>query len=113
MRRETVRRRLYVSAVLLPLRRSDVESQETGYAASCGPGTEELANESAAEARSGVLGGNNQDEQECRGSSRRGSGPRDSATRIEPAWERRSHRRRGSPDRWLDRRTGPERLPRV
>jgi hypothetical protein len=50
-----------------------------------------FANESAAKARSAVLGGNNQDEQR-----RDGSGGSDSATRIEPACERRNLRQRGS-----------------
>jgi cytoskeletal protein CcmA (bactofilin family) len=44
-----------------------------------------LTNESAAKAHSGVLGGNNQDEQGCDASSGSDSGPRDSAARIEPA----------------------------
>src|SRR6266851_9621063 len=92
---ETLQRRLYTSAVLSP-GRFDVEKQETGNAASCGPGTEKFANESAAKARSGVLGGNNQDEQGCDASGRSNSGPRDSAARIEPACERRNLGQRGS-----------------
>src|SRR5712692_10360321 len=95
MRRETVKRRLYMSAVLLSLRRSDVGPQETGNAASCGPGTEKLANESAAKARSGVFGGNTQDEQGCDASSGSNSGRRDGAAGVEPARERRNLGERG------------------
>jgi hypothetical protein len=44
-----------------------------------------LANESAAKARSGVWGGNNQDLQGCDGVSGSVNGPRDSVAWIEPA----------------------------
>src|SRR5260370_7575178 len=84
MKRETVKRRLYMSAVLLSLRRSDVGPQETGYAASCGPGTEKCANESAAKARSGALGGNTQDEQGCRPSTWSDSEPHNSTPGAHP-----------------------------
>src|SRR5258708_39440265 len=89
MRPKTLQRRLYTSAVLSP-GRFDVEKQETGNAASCGPGTEKLASESAAKARSGVLGGNNQDEQGCDSSGGNDNGPRDGAAGVEPARERRN-----------------------
>src|SRR5258708_4012205 len=110
MRRETVKRRIYmVSAVLLSLRRSDVGPQETGYAESCGPGTEKFANESAAKARSGVFGGNNQDGQRLGGSTGSDSGPCDGAARVEPACERRNLRQRGPVLGRNSRRTGPSR----
>src|SRR5260370_14776858 len=96
MRRETVQSRLYMLAVLLSLRRSDVGSQKIAYTPSCGAGTEKLAKESAAKARSGVLGGNNQAEQGCDASSGSNSGPHNSADRIGPACARGNLGQRGS-----------------
>src|SRR6266849_10591694 len=98
MRLETVQRRLYMSYVSCAAVPKEVRCGVTriGYAATCGPGTENCASESVAKARSSVLGGNNQDEQGCDASNGSGSGPRDSAARIEPACERRNLRRRGS-----------------
>jgi len=56
--------------------------------------TEKFANESAAKARSGVFGGNNQDGQGLGGSTGSDSGPCDGAARVEPACERRNLRQR-------------------
>jgi hypothetical protein len=52
-------------------------------------------NKAAAKARSGVVGGNNQDLQGCDGVSGSDSGPRDSVAWIEPACERRNLGQRG------------------
>src|SRR6266849_7288442 len=111
MRLETVQRRLYMSYVSCAAVPKEVRCgvTRTGYAATGGPGTENCANESAAKARSGVFGGNNQDGQRLGGSTGSDSRPCDGAARVEPACERRNLRQRGPVHGRNSRRTGPSR----